>query len=426
MSNSKKLITLFNEKIKNNIPHATDETNTITGLINPLISTLGYDITNLQEYQREYKSEYYGTHKVDIAIFNNGSPSILFECKKYSYNFTNNNVVQLRKYYSAEKVHGNTKLSLAVLTDGIRYRFYSDILEKNLIDQDYFLEINLLNIDNLSTDIVNFLFSLSKNKIDHNSIKDFAHDRLFFNKIYSKLKSNLQAPSKDFVSFILRSIIPKNKKVTTQLIEKNKPVIRNAIQVYNNTITGNEDPIIDTPFIETIPTEVSGFQIVLFLLQKRLDIRRLKHIDTEDCFNINLDGNENKPVCSLWFNDIYNLNICFYDEHISGEKVKINNIDEIENYKIRLINTVDKYEPIIPEPDTKPKPAELTFKNGVYSGLTIEMIINGKKTRVPHGKGVFTQNNEIKKSGEFRNGKFVSGNTINAQGKIINMKKSGE
>ena len=58
-----------------------------------------------------------------------------------------------------------------------------------------------------------------------------------------------------------------------------------------------------TSVIETTPTEVSGFQVVLSLLQERIDIMRLKHEDTEPCFMIRLDSNEDKPVCSLWFNN---------------------------------------------------------------------------------------------------------------------------
>ena len=427
MDKSKKLLVdTFGKKIKENIDYATNETNTITGLINPLIQTLGYDITSPAEYQREYKAESYGTHAVDIAIIKNGNPSILFECKKYSHKFTRDNVIQLRKYYSAEKSHGNSNLSLAVLTDGIRYRFFSDVFEKNLLDQTHFLEINLENIDNMSDDAIDFFFSLGKTRLDHNFIKDFAIDRVFFNKIYSKIESEMKAPSKEFITVLLKSSIPQGRNITTTLIERNGPVVRNAIQAYKNMITGIDDPIIDSPFIETTPTEVSGFQVVLSLLQKRIDIMRLKHEDTEPCFMIRLDSNEDKPVCSLWFNNDKDLQVCFYDSNITGEKVKINNINEIEEYKNRLIETINKYEPELLKPDETPKKITKTYKNGTYEGLSIQIMKSGELIPVPHGKGEFKLSDGTKKSGNWIKGKFIEGNIYKRSGQIKRIVKPGE
>ena len=52
-----------------------------------------------------------------------GKPAILIECKKYGSNLADNAVSQLVRYFGVADAH------FGILTDGISYRFFSDLAQ---------------------------------------------------------------------------------------------------------------------------------------------------------------------------------------------------------------------------------------------------------------------------------------------------------
>jgi hypothetical protein len=92
----------------------------------PFIQALGYDVFNPLEVMPEYTCDI-GTkkgEKVDYAIMKEGKPIILIECKHWAQNMDLHDN-QLIRYFHV----GNAKFGL--LTNGIIYRFYTDLEEKN-------------------------------------------------------------------------------------------------------------------------------------------------------------------------------------------------------------------------------------------------------------------------------------------------------
>jgi len=155
----------FNERIMaiaERIPQIIDsletEEATKNALIMPFIQALGYDIFNPQEVVPEFVADV-GTkkgEKVDYAIKQNGDVIILIECKQANANLNEANTNQLYRYFTT------TKARIAILTNGVIYRFYSDLEEPNKMDQKPFLELDMTNIrDNLLDEVK----KLSKRKI---------------------------------------------------------------------------------------------------------------------------------------------------------------------------------------------------------------------------------------------------------------------
>src|SRR3970040_1502059 len=76
--------------------------------------------------------------KINYAIVLNKKDTILIEAKKQSSRLTDKEAGQLNGYFN------NTKNSkIAILTNGVEYRFYSDVVEPNVIDGKPFFVFNL-------------------------------------------------------------------------------------------------------------------------------------------------------------------------------------------------------------------------------------------------------------------------------------------
>ena len=107
------------------------EEGTKTALVLPFIThVLGFNVFDPDEVVPEYTADV-GTkkgEKVDYAIIANGIPIMLFECKHYGADLTKEPASQLYRYFSV------TAARLGVLTDGVTYRFFSDIDEPNKMD----------------------------------------------------------------------------------------------------------------------------------------------------------------------------------------------------------------------------------------------------------------------------------------------------
>ena len=114
---------------------------TKTSIIMPFFAMLGYDVFNPLEFTPEFIADVgiKKGEKVDYAIIKNGEPVILIEAKSTNKKLERHDS-QLFRYF------GTTKAKFAILTNGITYRFYTDIEETNKMDKEPFLEFNIIKI----------------------------------------------------------------------------------------------------------------------------------------------------------------------------------------------------------------------------------------------------------------------------------------
>ena len=77
--------------------------------------------------------------KVDYAIMKDDKPMILIEAKPHTEKLDRHKT-QLERYFNV------TECKFGLLTNGIEYRFYSDIEKPNVMDQAPFLVIDVLNL----------------------------------------------------------------------------------------------------------------------------------------------------------------------------------------------------------------------------------------------------------------------------------------
>lgn len=120
---------------------ATEEA-TKNALVMPFIHALGYNPFDPYEVIPEFVADV-GVkkgEKVDYCIKKDGQAILLIECKKCDDRITGFSS-QLYRYFSV------TKARFAVYTNGILYKFFSDLDKPNVMDQTPFLEVNLEELE---------------------------------------------------------------------------------------------------------------------------------------------------------------------------------------------------------------------------------------------------------------------------------------
>ncbi len=156
----------FSQRVENLKDSLQTEEATKTSLIMPFFSLLGYDIFNPNEFVPEFTADVgiKKGEKVDYAIFLDGKPTILIECKWIGEPLQRHDS-QLFRYF------GTTSAKFAILTNGRHYKFFTDLEEPNKMDEKPFLEIDMLNIKDVRVPEVK---KFSKSTFDITTIVDTA------------------------------------------------------------------------------------------------------------------------------------------------------------------------------------------------------------------------------------------------------------
>ena len=341
------------EALKANLP--TEEA-TKNALIMPFISALGYDVFNPLEVLPEMSCDI-GTkkgEKIDYAILKDGEPIILIECKHWQQDL-NLHDNQLLRYFNVSKA------KFGVLTNGIIYRFYTDLEEPNIMDKKPFLEVNLLDLKDAQVDE---LKKFHRSYFNVETILSSASELKYTGEIKAILSKEFSAPSPEFVKFIGKKVY--DGMFTPKAIEQFTSLVKRAFGSFVNDLisdrlaaaikeedatTGNKsETAIEQPEevsgteskIITTEEELEGFYIVKSMLRNKLPAERITYRDAQSYFAIFCDDNNRKPICRLYFNNTQNKSIRIWN----GEewlKHKIESLDEIYAYQNELVNASSKY-----------------------------------------------------------------------------------
>ena len=285
--------------------------------------------------------------KVDYAILENGSPTILIECKSCSEQLDKHSS-QLFRYF------GTTSAKFGILTNGIIYRFYTDLEESNKMDLVPFLELDILNLKDSS---INELKKFCKDNFDKEKIFSTAEELKYSSLIKGILLKEFDTPSEDFVRFILTNIYDGQKN--QRIIDKFTPLVKRAFSSFVNEIVNNKISSALTPETEeneapaetteissskivTTEDEIEAFYIIRGLLVGVIAVEDIAHRDTESYFGILYKNNNRKPICRLNL-DTKNKQLLIPDENKKFERVYIDSLNDIYKYRERLIEVAKRY-----------------------------------------------------------------------------------
>lgn len=345
-------------KISKRSERLETEEATKTARVMPFIKTLGYDVFNPEEVVPEFTCDV-GTkkgEKVDYAIMKDGKPIMLFECKSANTNLEEEHASQLYRYFSV------TEVKVGVLTNGIIYKFYSDLEEANKMDAKPFLELDMLDI---KEPLVEELKRFKKESFELEEIVSAASELKYTKEIKKILGEEFNSPTNEFVKFLTKQVY--SGMMTKTALEKFSPITHQAFtQFINEKIsdrlklameqekkgaidTGETD--IEEEYhgeeeetgIITIEEEIEGFHIVRAILYETIDSERVVLKDWKHYCNVLFDGKATKPICRFYFNTKQKY-VSFFDENKKEEKIPIDKLSEIYNYTEKLKATVGYYD----------------------------------------------------------------------------------
>lgn len=216
------------EQIRRRQPHIRGEESTKQALILPFFSALGYDVHDPTEVEPEYVADFAKkraggpSEKVDYAIRRDGAPVIFVECKAVDVDPTTHSG-QLARYFNS-----TPSVPIAVLTNGLRYVFFTDLQEKNILSERPFFEFNILGFSNNDSDV---LEGFSRSRFDPLTVRERAEEIIYSSKIIGFMADLLRNPSDSFTRFVLSELnMFSGQRLTARLVEKFTPTIRHAIQ----------------------------------------------------------------------------------------------------------------------------------------------------------------------------------------------------
>lgn len=333
------------EKIKDSIK--TEEA-TKMSLIMPFFQTLGYDFTDPTEVVPEYTADF-GVKKgarIDYAILRDGLPVIFIEAKPYGEKLERHGS-QLFAYYNT-----TATAKFGILTNGIVYRFYTDLEKSGLMDDVPFLEFDLLN---MKDDIVAEIKKFSKVGFDIDKIFSTASKLKYINQFKQYFDDMLVAPSDEFVKFFMGASEVYTGVKNQNAIDKYRPLLSQALNDYIselmkekinkaiNTPTQKTSEPISLGKIITTEEELQGFAIIQNILKDTVSVSDIAYKDCQTYFAVLYQGMPTKWICRLKLSEGKQYLVLPDDEITNGRHVEINSIFDISNYKNDLVDSVSRY-----------------------------------------------------------------------------------
>jgi hypothetical protein len=328
---------------------------TKNAFIMPFLRALGYDVFNPLEVVPEFVADIglKKGEKIDYAIFKDQNPTILVECKHWAQNLDLHDG-QLLRYFHVSKA------KFGLLTNGVVYRFYSDLVEPNKMDEKPFLEFNISEIKDVQ---VEELKKFHKSYFDIDSIVNTASELKYTNELKILIQQELSNPSAEFVKHFARQVYP--SVITAKVLELFTNLTKKSIQQHiSDLITDRlktalkkedessmpqpEQPVSDQVIeekskVNTTDEEIEGFMIVKTLLRQKVNPSRVTYRDAQSYFAILLDDNNRKTICRLYLNGSKKY-VAVLDDQKKEVRNEINVLDDIFKFSDQLNSIVETYD----------------------------------------------------------------------------------
>lgn len=350
-------------------PVLQTEEATKNALIMPFIAALGYDVFDPTEVVPELVADFATKkgEKVDYAVKKDGKIIMLFECKHCGGDLNVHHASQLFRYFSV------TEARIGILTNGIQYRFYTDLEAPNKMDDKPFLEVDMLSLNDAA---VAELKKLTKPAFNLDELMNAAGDLKYTREIKRQLGEQIENPSDDFVRLFAAKLIsgpltPTRREYFAGITKRAfKALVAEQISQRLQSAMGEGAAPIEvsvskpqtTPMnievtveatneggetkkaeIVTSEDEREGFYIVKAILRQHVDPKRIIARDTQSYFGILLDDNNRKPLARLYFNRGQKY-LGLFDESRQETKLPISDLNEIYERASELTKVLAFYE----------------------------------------------------------------------------------
>lgn len=350
----KDLIKQLGDRVVKLKEQVTTEEATKNAFIMPFIKELGYDVFNPLEVVPEFIADV-GIkvgEKIDYAIMKDSKPIILIECKSHTAPLNVHNASQLFRYFHT------TNAKFSILTNGIEYRFYTDLVTPNKMDEKPFFTFDITAIKDAE---IEELKKFHKAYFDFDNIVNTASELKYTNELKQLIAAEVQSPSPEFAKHFTRQVYP--GMITQKVLEQFSELTKRSFQQYINDLiterlksaltqesaTQKIDATPDGELIETddkivtTEEELEGFMIVKTILRQAVPVGRIAYRDAQSYFAILLDDNNRKTICRLYFNSARKY-LGLFDENKKETKVEILSLDDIFLHATALLKCMEAYD----------------------------------------------------------------------------------
>ena len=346
-------------------------------LVLPFLQAMGYDPFNPEEIIPEYTADFglKSGEKVDYAIMHHGIPSILIECKKVDEHLDVGKASQLARYFHASEAR------IGILTDGVKYLFFTDLEQDNRMDQTPFLQVDLSEPETIN---YRNLRHFAKATFDVEQACEAAANLKYIDGMQKFLEQAYAEPQDEFVRMMTRHVY--QGVVTAQRREKFTHLAKVAFQGFINdrvsstlkkasdiashlaqedsehgTEIADQSEVQETsekPIITTAE-EIEAYEIIKAILSDSVSTERLYIRDTKSYCGILLDDTNRQPICRLYLNspNAKYVEIMTGERNSRGTKLgtrhKISNVNSLADYEAELIEALRQY---FPDSDDAPSP----------------------------------------------------------------------
>lgn len=328
---------------------------TKVALIMPFLQLLGYNVFDPTEVVPEFDADVSGVkkgEKVDYALLINGKPAILIEAKPYGDPLVAHDT-QLYRYFSV------TEAKFAILTNGVVYKFYSDLQEPNKLDPQPFLEFNILEPKDV---LIHELKRFHKENFNLEDLSNAATELKYTTLIKKRLELQMREPGDEFVRYWLRDLYP--GKLTQHVVQQFRPIVKKALVQYINdlinerlasamkteepdareTAAATSEVTVESDKengIVTLEEELEAYYVVKSMLRKVLDPSRITHRDRLTYFNILLDDNIRKWICRIFVRESGNSIVFNGDDR----RYDYQRADDLFAFEDKLIEIAQRLDP---------------------------------------------------------------------------------
>lgn len=340
------------------LDYISTEEATKNAFVMPFIQALGYNVFDPTEVVPEFTADVgiKKGEKVDYAIMQDNKAIILIEVKSAKTDLSQVHASQLFRYFTVSEAR------FGILTNGIEYRFHTDLEKANKMDEKPFLIFNMLDVDER---LINELKKFTKISFDVDNILSSANELKYKREIQQLIDAEYNNPSDEFVRLLTKQVY--SGQLRQSVIEEFTEIVKQAFRGFINdkiasrlqtaieseTSTqetqavepeeeSSESTVEQEDGIETTQEEMDGYYIVKAILREIIDAERIAMRDVRSYCGILLDDNNRQPICRLHFNRTQKY-MGLFDEDKNENRVPIEKLDDIYKYADQLKKTVKYY-----------------------------------------------------------------------------------
>ena len=235
--------------------HCATEETTKQALILPLLDILGFSPYDPTKVLAEFAADFPGvkaTERVDYALYCNGQPVMFIEAKSYTSNLTNH-APQLSRYFNS-----TLGVTIGVITNGREWRFFTDLINPNVMDEKPFLVIDFTKH---KAEELTQLAEFKHDNFHVEKLRYFAEENQYIQQFKAVIKKCINEVDIDFVRYVAQQANI-SRQLNTKFLENIQPFVKQAVEkaISDTVVKGLSAPtIITAQPIEQQPEALETF-----------------------------------------------------------------------------------------------------------------------------------------------------------------------